>query len=63
MTEFTSITQGPWRIRPSASGDDKAAISYRIGGNSEVIAVESHADLASLRDAISEYLNAVESTQ
>lgn len=63
MTEFTSITQGPWRIRTSAIGEDRAAVSYHAEGKSDVVAVETHADLASLRDAISEYLNAVESTQ
>ena len=53
------ITKGPWRIRTAAVGDDSAAISYRIDDRSEVIASETHADLALLRNAITEYLEAV----
>ncbi len=58
MTDFPIVDHGPWRIHPSAT--DGAAIKYRIGGKSEVIASETHEDLALLRDAITEYLTKVE---
>jgi hypothetical protein len=53
------ITRGHWRIRPAVV-EGNAAVSYRVDGGSEVVAVETHADLADLRDAITEYLSAVE---
>lgn len=62
MSDYAGITRGPWRIRPSIS-EDKAAVSYVVDGRSDVVAVETHADLAELRDAISEYLEAVEATR
>lgn len=58
MSDFTVITRGPWRIRTSTMGEDQAAIAYWAEGKSEVVAVETHADLAELRDAITEYLEA-----
>lgn len=58
MSDFTTITHGCWRIRTSATGDDRAAVSYLADGRSEVIAVETLADLEQLRDAITEYLGA-----
>lgn len=59
MPDFTVVTRGPWRIRTSIS-EDKAAISYLEDGRSEVVSVETLADLALLRDAINEYLDAQE---
>lgn len=62
MSAFISITRGPWRIRTSV-GEDKAAVSYHTDGKSEVVAVETHADLVELRDAITEYLDAAKVIQ
>ncbi len=60
MPDFTSVTKGPWRIRTSTVGEDKACIAYLIDGKSDLIASETHADLALLRDAIDEYLREAE---
>lgn len=63
MTDFPFITNGPWQIRPGVFDGD-AAISYHDhDGESELVASESHADLALLRDAITEYLQAVEESR
>ncbi len=61
MTD-TYIINGPWRIHESAI-DGKAAIKYEIDGKREVVATETHEDLALLRDAITDYLQAVEVRQ
>lgn len=55
MSDFTFVTNGPWRIRNGVL-DGHAAVSYRVDGKSEVLLSETHADLALLRDAITEYL-------
>ncbi len=60
MTDFTSITRGPWRIRTSGMNEDKVAVSYITDSRPDVVAVESRADLVLLRDAINEYMEAVE---
>jgi hypothetical protein len=60
MTAFTSITRGPWRLRTSGMGENKVAVTYLADGRSDVVAVETRADLALLRDAINEYLEAEE---
>lgn len=57
MTDFTIIARGPWRIHPSIS-EGKAAVSYRVEGRTDIVTVETHADLALLREAIGEYLEA-----
>ncbi len=62
MTAMTVINLGPWRIRTSAV-KGKAAITYSADSASEVIASETLPDLALLRDAITEYLDAVEANR
>lgn len=53
------IIRGPWRVHPSMF-EGQAAIKYEIDGKRHVVSTETHADLALLRDAITEYLQAVE---
>lgn len=59
MSDFTVINRGPWRIRTSSVNEGSAAVTYVAAGKFEVVTVETHADLALLGDAISEYLDAV----
>lgn len=63
MNNYAIVTKGPWRIRPSGVAENQAAVSYVIGDKSQVVAVEMHADLAQLRDAITEYLSAVDGSR
>lgn len=63
MSDFTIVDRGPWRIRTSTFQQGHAAVSYRADDKSEVLAVETLADLEQLRDAITEYLSAVKGPQ
>lgn len=55
-SDFNYVTRGPWHVYDSVS-EDSAAVKYEIDGKRETVTVESHGDLALLRDAISEYLD------
>ncbi|MFF0378795.1 hypothetical protein [Actinoplanes missouriensis] len=60
MTDSAFVTVGPWRIRRAVTGANDAVISYRTDDKYKVITLETNADLALLRDAITEYLTATE---
>ena len=62
MSGHVWAVRGPWLVRAAFSGNAAHCV-YRSEERTEVVAAETHDYLALLRDAITEYLQAVEANR